>query len=240
MGCGAATALSVFAATVLILLVALVVLSQLPSGGVTKSTVRREALPGGSAVETEYFTDQLDWIGNRSELQTGMRNFYQKTGVQPYLFITGDRYYTADDVLENLYDELFRDEAHLLLVFCEYQPEAYEMRYLAGRQAKSVLDNEAMDILMDYIDRYYYSSMTEEAFFSKAFSDAGGRIMEVTASPWIPVWIVLGVVVILIVLFQWWKAKKRQRNIEDENTKEILNTPLETFNDTSGREDKYK
>jgi len=27
---------------------------------------------------------------------------------------------------------------------------------LAGNQAKTVLDNEAMDILLDYIDRYYF------------------------------------------------------------------------------------
>lgn len=40
------------------------------------------------------------------------------------------------------------------------------------------------------------------------------------------------VVAVLVIAFRFWKAKKKQKNIEDENTAKILNTPLESFGDT--------
>ncbi len=55
---------------------------------ITKSTVVRDPLPKGSVDETEYYTDTIGWIGNRTELLDGMKYFYQKTGVQPYLYLT--------------------------------------------------------------------------------------------------------------------------------------------------------
>ena len=38
-------------------------------------------------------------------------------------------------------------------------------------------------------------------------------------------------IVVVILLFYWWKAAKAQKNKEDEKLKEILETPLETFED---------
>lgn len=215
------------------------------AGGVTASTIAREALPKGSVNETEYYTDELGWIGNSTTLIAGMKNFYQKTGVQPYLYLTDTvegSHSPTNDQLDQFahakYDALFTDEAHLLLVFFEYdssgQPKVW---YVAGSQAKTVLDDEAMNILLDYIDRYYYdSSLTDEQMFSKSFDNAGERIMSVTTSPWIPVLIVAGVLVILVVLFLWWRSHKKQKNLEAEQTRKILDTPLETFGDTDAAE----
>ena len=47
------------------------------SGGyneITLSTVEREPLPDGSVTETDYYTDTIGWIGNRSELTSGMKH----------------------------------------------------------------------------------------------------------------------------------------------------------------------
>jgi len=221
-------------------------------GSITPSTIERVALPRGSVVETDYFTDRLGWIGNRTKLTSGMRGFYQRTGVQPHLYITdeidGSLSPSAAQVEAfaiQTYDALFRDEAHLLLIFFDHRNEwdRYTTWYLCGTQAKAVLDNEAMDILLDYIDRYYYQdSLSLEEFFSKAFDDAGRRIMTVTTSPWVTVWIVIGIAAVLILLFIWWQRAKRQKNLEAEQTQKILETPLETFGDDEAkrRADKYK
>ncbi|MHB1483680.1 MAG: hypothetical protein ACYCYI_03360 [Saccharofermentanales bacterium] len=206
---------------------------------ITKSTVVRKALPPGSVNETDYYTDELGWIQNRTQLLSGMKHFYQKTGVQPYLYITdtvnGSNTPTMDELdlfANNLYDELFTDEAHLLLVFFEYNNN-YMDRYITGTQTKTIIDMEAGDILLDYIDRYYYDkSMTEDAFFSKAFSDAADRIMSVTRSPWIMVFIVFGIFALLLVLYIWWRHLKKQKNLESKQTEDILKTPLEKFGDT--------
>lgn len=211
--------------------------------GITASTVSREALPPGSVNETDYYTDELGWIGNQTQLLAGMKHFYQKTGVQPYLYITdtvnGSHTPTTDELDEfanDLYDELFTDEAHILLVFFEYYQGQYIDRYVCGTQAKTVIDREAADILLDYIDRYYYYDLSDEAFFSKAFSDAADRIMTVTTSPWIPVFAVLGVAVVVIVLFVWWRNRVKQKNLEAKQTADMLGTPLEKFGDTEAEE----
>lgn len=207
-------------------------------GSITPSTVEREKLPAGAVTETGYYTDELGWIKNETKLLVGMKNFYQKTGVQPYLYIT-DAINGASSVtdaeaqafLNEKYDALFTDEAHLLLLFMENN-NGYHIWYLTGTQAKTVIDREAGDILMDYLDRYYYEDgYTDDEYFSRAFDDAADRIMSVTTSPWIPVLIVLGVVVVLVLLFVWWKRAKAQKNKEAEDTERILKTPIETFGD---------
>jgi hypothetical protein len=244
MGCGASAIVFVVILFVVVFIIAsfggLFSGGSSVSGNITSSTIQREALPAGSVNETEYYTDELGWIGNNTKLEAGMKNFYKKTGVQPYLYITdtanGSHYPTLDDLqafAEQKYGELFSDQAHLLLVFFEYEPGEYMDYCLTGSQAKTVIDNEAKDILLDYIDRYYYSSnlSEDEAFFSKSFSDAADRIMKVTTSPWIPVLIVLSAAVLVVILFVWWRHAKKQKNLEAQQTEEMLKTPLEKFGD---------
>lgn len=205
-------------------------------GGVTTSTVVREALPKGSVNETDYYYDELDWIGNETKLLSGMRHFYNETGVQPFLYITdnvnGSNQPSMDELdsfARQLYDQLFTDEAHLLLIFFEYD-SSYMTRYVAGTQAKTVIDMEAGDILLDYLDRYYFdSSMTDEEFFSTSFEDSADRIMTVTRSPWIPVMFVFGGVILVGVLFFWWRHAVKQKNLEAKRMEDVLKTPLDQF-----------
>jgi hypothetical protein len=82
--------------------------------GITKSTVQRVPLPKGSVHETGYFTDELNWIGSKATLTAGMKHFYEKTGVQPYLYITdtvnGSHTPTTAELeayANGLYDRLF-------------------------------------------------------------------------------------------------------------------------------------
>ncbi len=95
-----------------------------PSSSIAKSTVAREALPSNAVTETGYYTDaDGDWIHNQSELTAGLRKFYQETGVQPYVYILPNGESTSVSDLksraEALYPQLFSDEGHFLLVFCD-------------------------------------------------------------------------------------------------------------------------
>jgi len=222
---------------------------------ITKSTLKREPLPRGAVVETGYYTDNIDWIGNRTVLTNGMKSFYKRTGVQPYLYLTdeinGSLNPTNAEVeafANELYDTLFRDEAHLLLIFFDYRYEndSYHTWYLCGVQAKTVLDTEAMDILLDYIDRYYYYDVSAETLFNWSFDEAGKRIMSVTTSPWVTALIVLGVILgvvtIIVIAFAWWMIRKSQKNKEAEQMQRILSTPLETFgsDEAAERAKKYE
>lgn len=239
-GCGAA------AIILIVVIIIIAVIFAVSSGGsdVAKSTVAREPLPKGSVNETDYYKDELGWIGSKSVLTEGLKHFYDKTGVQPYVYITdtvdGSHYPSLSDLqvfANNLYNELFTDEAHLLLVFFEYTPSDYMQYYVTGTQAKGVIDDEAGTILLDYIDKNYYNTnLSEDEFFSKSFTDAADRMMEVTKSPWIIVLVVLGIIVIIVILFAWWKHAKKQKNLEAQQTEQILNTPLEKFSDSEAED----
>lgn len=243
---GCLMAIIVFFIFILVITAAAIFI-QLASNGssndILASSIEREPLPKGSVNETGYFTDELGWIRNKTKLENGLKYFYDKTGVQPYLYIIdnidGNHYPSEnemDSYANNLYEELFTDEAHLLLVFFEYDSR-YMDWYVAGTQAKSVIDNEAADILLDYIDRYYYdNNLTDEEFFSKSFMDAADRMMTVTRSPWIDVLIVISFVILVLILFSWWKKAKKQKNLEAKQMEDILNTPLDSFGDTEAEE----
>lgn len=210
------------------------------SGGsqeIAKSTVAREALPKGSVNETGYYTDELGLLLDESELLPGLKNFYAKTGVQPYVYLTGNingsrETPSMEDLrvfTESKYMELFTDQAHMLLVLFENET-TYRYWYTVGSQAKAVIDQEAGYILGNYLDRYYNDlSLSYEQYFSKSFDLTATRIMTVTTSPWIPVLIVIGVLVILILLFVWWRHAKKQKNLEAKQTEDMLKTPLEKF-----------
>jgi len=234
MGCGTASILFVIIAIIIVFVLASSA-GDFGGGEITRSTVVREPLPKGSVNETGYYTDELNWIQNETEFLSGLKHFYQKTGVQPYVYITGDVGTSGMPSMSDIerfgnekYDALFTDEAHLLLVFYENYG-GYMTGCVGGVQTKTVIDQEARDILLDYLDRNYYSNMTEDEFFSVSFHDAAERIMTITTSPWIPVLIVLGILLIIVILFVWWKQRKKQKNLEAKQTEEMLKTPLEKF-----------
>ena len=245
-GCGCITLIVVLFLIAFIFIVIFSIWGSMDSSSgnkITVSSIERVPLLPGSVNETDYYTDEIGWIVNESKLVDGLKHFYKETGVQPYLYLTdninGSYYPTQNDIesfASSLYDELFTDEAHLLLVFFEYEG-MYMDWYIAGTQAKSVIDTEAGNILLDYIDRYYYDdNLSDEEFFSKSFKDAADRIMTVTRSPWITVFIVFGLVILVIVLFIWWKKHKEQKKLEAKRREELLKTPLDRFGDTEAED----
>ena len=211
------------------------------SGDITKSTVEREKLDS-SYVQTssDYYTDNLNWIESAYTLQSGMQNFYEKTGVQPFLYITdninGDKsgnysQSEAQTFANKIYDENFSDEGHIVVVFCEYRTGEYVSFYTVGTAAKTVIDDEAGNILLDYIDHYYYSDYDDDEFFAKAFSEAGKRIMTVQKShAWIVVLAIIALIAIIIIV-KFLKKKQKQKSDDLKRAQDILNTPLHEFGD---------
>ena len=244
------TLLTVLVLVVVAFMVILSLFSMIASGGrggtgsVAPSTVQREPLPA-SAAETGYYTDELGWILNERQLLSGMKAFYRETGVQPYLYITdninGSYEPTAQEIGEYaaaLYEQLFTDEGHFLLIYQEY--DGYMAGYTAGAQAKSVMDNEAVAILQGYLDLYNTSDLTDEEYFGQVFQKTGERIMTVTKSPWPVVGGIFGMLLLVALCFFWWKKHKEQKNLEAQQLQEMLNTPLTTFGndqDGNGRDD---
>lgn len=160
------------------------------SANVNATSIVREALPAGSVNETEYYTDEIGWISDEETLEKGMKNFYEKTGVQPYLYITDEDAYGESvtdpeelaDYSEELYQNLFTDEGHFLLVFFSSYDVDYVDYYICGYDAEEVMDCEAADVLLDYLDDNFYemdNGLTHEEYFSNAFDKTSAEIMPV-------------------------------------------------------------
>ena len=206
------------------------------SNSVDSSTVEREALPSSATTETAYYTDEGCWITSSSTLESGMKSFYKKTGVQPYLYILENGSITDTSELaemaEELYAELFADEGHFILVFCDDGNGSFYAGYYIGAQAESVLDDEAITIFSQYLKLYYYDlSLSEEELFSKAYEDTADRIMSVTMSPLVVVAVCGTIIVVVIAVVFVIRHRTKAKAEEQRRNQEILNTPLEEFGD---------
>ena len=222
------------------------------SAGVTKSTVVREKIETGASNNEGYLYDDAGWIGNKTKFEKGLKYFYDKTGVIPYVCIIdnidGD-YDVSEKELEQyaitMYDELIDDEGHFLLALWDYDGEWMYWTAM-GAQVGTVMDQEACDILFDYIDKYYYEAATEEEFFSLAFEKAADRIMQAPTNFWdfakkaaIPV----AVVITAIIAFSFWKRKVKRDKEKAEETERILKATMGNMVDVSASNDlldKYK
>ena len=204
------------------------------SGSVARSSYRREPLPEDAVNEGEYLRDDARWIDHVSMVKNSMRYFYRKTGVQPCLWITqsigGSKdasWEAIEAAMEALYEEEFTDEGHLIVLFYEPRENEYKTAYLAGSAAKTVIDDEAAEILLDYLDKYYYSSgMKDDEYFSTVFTKTADRIMNVTMAPGLIVAFIAGALALLAILTVVLVTVLKHRRLKRQQDIEILNTEV--------------
>ena len=202
---------------------------------ITKSTIKRNKIHTKVSDEAGYYTDECGWIRNSTALTGGLKDFYNSTGILPYIYIidnvSGD-YDPSTEKLEQFaetqYNALFQDEGHALLVFWDYAG-AYEYTLWLGEDTLEIMDSEACDILFDYLDYYYYYADTEEAFFADAFADAGEHMMKITRSSGYYLTIVVVGGILIYAVYYAVKKKKEKDAERTRRAQEILNAPLDKF-----------
>ena len=204
----------------------------------------RQKLDAGDVVKTGWYTDEDgDWIHDAPRLDRGLSHFYEKTGVQPYVYILKNGSVTDVDALNKrsaeLYDELFADEGHFLLVFCDDGNGGYNCGYTIGTKAREVLDDEAMGVLKSALNNAYNNADTDEEVFSDAFYVTGEAIMKAAqkeADTKKAAEVGAGVACALLAGGAVVFAVRRKKKADAERktrVDEILNTPLEKFSDAT-------
>jgi hypothetical protein len=234
-GRGPGSSRAVIVAIILIVLFLVVFALIIPAeGSVPASTYQREPLAKGVALETEYLRDDAHWISNVSGVERSLRYFYEETGVMPYLWIAesidGDRFvsdYEAEVALNEFYDEEISDEGHIVVLFLETSTDDYNIYYVAGAAARTVLDQEACDILMGYFVKYYTSDYDNNEYFSNVFTRAATRIMTKTPPINLILLCVAAGLIALICIFAFILAMVRRANERKRLNAEILNTPVD-------------
>lgn len=199
---------------------------------VAASYTRRTRLAEGQVTETGYYTDNIGWLGRgNTRVLQGMRYFYQQTGAQPYLYLTSNLgsaeapdSYAMRAYAEMLYETLFRDQGHVLLLI--YRNELYGEGYLThiqvGSAAASVMDQEAVGILQEYLDSAFentdlYPESGRDRMFSDIFRNTAWNIMGVRDnSGWFIALAVILLVMGLIIVIDFRRAWRRQKKERDE------------------------
>lgn len=156
-------------------------------GTFLKATTFKPLDPGLCQDYGEYYYDEAD---TQVDPQTAaaMREFYERTGVQPFLIVTNtvgmgsvQEEYPGDDALEKYsndqYDERFEDEGHLLIVYYEDAETYYYTWWVAGSAAhESIITYDVMDSFWETFDGQLYYSNDLGRAFEIAFKETADEI----------------------------------------------------------------
>ena len=237
--------------TVIILLVVFMVIVMVGgagSGGSTpSSSYNREKLESGNGYINDCIYDELGWFDNESRTESRLKDFYNETGVQPYIVLLDYNPELRTDAdkqeyAENWYEDNIDNESTFLYV---YFGEEYDngvpgyMCYVNGIQVSSVMDSEAVDIFWSYLDKYWVSDLSTDDMFVKTFTSTADRIMTKTTTSKDIVKYVLLVTAAGVVVFgviKVVKLKHKRAKEEAEETERILNTPIESLVDAELKE----
>lgn len=211
-----------------------------PSYKDTYSNVERTKFTGKVNLNGYYSDpDGVLYDDEISPLEKGLKHFYQTTGVCAYVYVVEELDANVDGIEEasRLYDELFSDEGHLLLLYDYMNASMYDAH---GYEIGTTIDSEALDIIYDYVEaEWSVDSENLGQIFGNGCAKAADRIMfkkRTFAQKYksIIIVVIISIVVLIVVsiLFKWWKAKTAQKNKEQEDLEKTLKTPLETFGDT--------
>ncbi|MBQ9082695.1 MAG: hypothetical protein IJY28_04255 [Clostridia bacterium] len=204
-----------------------------PGNGIPESTHHREKLDSSLVTPIDtYITDETGLLRDDVNIRQSMAYFYEKTGVQPYLWMTdnidGVKNPTSSQIEKKAfaeYNRLFRDEGHLLVMLVTYTSDEYlyYMYYLPGDDAWTVFDEEAADIFMATMDECISESGWDKGLV-RTFEATADEMMRIPADQtpsgngmkyvgWIVLAVVVTGIVAVVVLAV---RKKKDRALEEE------------------------
>ena len=202
------------------------------------STINREKIENPIPYDNNCIKDELVYVENTSKLSKNLKNFYNKTGIQPYIYLKSyDETLTSDsqkdNYAQNWYEQNIDNEDTFLFVYYEDQDpnEIGYMAYVNGKQVTSVMDSEAVNIFWNYIDRYWTDdSLSTVEVFTKTFNSTANTIMEksTTSNDIIKIiCIIVGIIIVIGGIIYILRMKFKRDKEKAKETVEILKTPLD-------------
>lgn len=219
------------------------------SSGSQRSTIVREKLNTGNAYINDCVKDELGWFDSVSKTESQLKDFWEKTGVQPYIILRDyDAGLSTNSAKEqwalDYYDENFDTENIFLFVYfaeADTDNDVGYMAYANGYQTSSVMDSEAVEIFWNNIDKYWYTNLSTDEVFVNAFHDTANTIMHVsTTGKDLLKWglIVTAIVLVGAIVINLVKQKNKRAREKAEEDQRILNTPIHDMAEDH-LEDKY-
>lgn len=241
----------------IILVVLLILCFTINNWGGSSSTVEmtglgREKLNASIAWNSKCIVDEINYIDNENATATGLKEFYDKTGIQPYVvFKAYDSSLTSDNqkqrYAEQWYESNISNEATVLYMYFEDTDTSVPgyMALIGGSQTKALWDDLAQNKFWDFIDMYWAmdeSQMTTDKLITLSFVNTGkylidkGKVTTTESSGLMGIiskvvpFLIAGVVIviILLVVIKVMKLKREHQAAENAETAAILNAPLDT------------
>lgn len=218
------------------------------------STMNREKLTGVAAFDANCVTDELSWFDNVNSAGGKLKTFYDKTGVQPYVYLKAyDASLTTEEDKEayanELFDQLGLNENAFLYVYFAEQDQDNDVGYMCyvnGKMVDSVMDNESIDIFWSYVDKYWYTDMSTDEMFETIYTKTANVIMEKSktmADVLVTLIVFAGSIAVLTGIYIVMKTKRQHEAEKAAETERILKTPMQDLAKSSEDDplvDKYK
>lgn len=163
---------------------------------VTVSRTERTAVTG-TKTYSDWYLDELGFIDHDTDLIDGLKYFYSKTGIQPYVMLLdydeslwdGGNWNedAAEQYLAQVYADTFSDNGHLIFAYfaCENDTEDMDgmFYFYYGSAAYSIMDDEAETIFWSYFDMNYNNlDLSIAEFIGQTFEETADNIMHVGTS----------------------------------------------------------
>ncbi len=236
--------------TIILVAILAVFMGSCSNSGKSENYIVREKLTSVPSYDNDCIVDELGWFESVSNTESKLKDFYEETGVQPYIYLKAyDSSLNSDAdkeaFAESYYDDHFSNENVFLYVYFEDAKSnvvGYHA-YCAGTQAKSVMDADAVEIFWNFLDSNWTNAdLSIDKVFINTFNSTANSIMNITTtSNDILKYFIIGVIIVLVVFIIYKIYKTRSDNkIEKERLDaEILNTPMEDLKKEDDLTNKY-
>lgn len=213
------------------------------SRGITKSSHNRQKLDGSKKYNSECVVDSLGWLDDVKATQEGLRYFYDTTGVQPcVVFLEYNSKLKTDKQKEkfarNWYEHNIKGENTFVYMYFGTDHEGKGnpgyMTYTQGKRVNSIMDDEAIEVFWDYLDKNWTSDLGESDVIVNTFTETADRIMTKTRTTAdVLIWVIIAVIILggLVLIIRIRNQKRRHEAERAKETEQILNTPLEKSRD---------
>lgn len=214
------------------------------SSDIPQSSYNREPLQTGIGYDNNCIVDELGWFDNIGQTSRQLKGFYDKTGVQPFIYLKAYDSGLITDVektefAENWYEDNIGNEGTFLFMYFAEENQDEDVGYMAyvnGKQVSSVMDAEAVEIFWSLVDNNWYSDKSTDDMFVDVFNSTAERIMtksttgnDVAKTGLLVVLVVAGAVGILVIM----KVRRKHESEHNAETERILNTDLHSSGDST-------
>lgn len=196
------------------------------------NTTNREAIDLGIANQNApTITDTIGMVDNHTIVNNAIRSFHNVTGIWVSFYITdniGGDYIpvnqisgVVDDYTLNIFDTYLQSGANML-IFIYDDGNDWDIFTRVGNQATLVMDSEAEQILIAYLETHWFSDATESQVLQRTLNDTGNRIMSVDRPLWFYIAIAAIPLAIVFIAFLFYKARNKRKREKESHDERIL------------------